>query len=93
MSLPSSTPPPDYSPRRYHGGSGSVPPGAYVLSLGTVAALASAAAVTLAFATDNWAHVSVDRRWIETQYAVSDQNITYALQTDARYFDRVQVFI
>ncbi len=39
---------------------GGVPCGAYLLSLGAVFALASAAAVGVAFATDNWAHVAVD---------------------------------
>ncbi len=64
----------------------------YTLSLGSICALTSAALVGIAFSTDNWRHISVDRDDIQRQTGPNDVlNVSWALKEDHRYFDRVQV--
>ncbi len=78
------------APRRLR--TSPLPCGAYTLSLGAVSAMASVAAVVLAFSTDNWTHVSVDRAAATREAAGRGLNLTEeALRRDHRYFDRVQV--
>lgn len=56
-----------------------------VLCLASVCALTSVAFMALAFSTDNWQHISVDREII-----VRNVDNTSTLNTDFRFFDRVK---
>jgi hypothetical protein len=59
------------------------------LCVATIIALFSVAFVGVAFSTDNWTHVSVDRRHIaekSAEFGIGDDTF----ETDFRYFDRVQ---
>lgn len=62
------------------------------LCVAAVATLLSVAFVGIAFSTDNWLHVTVDRARLE-DYARSSMGtdaMKEALTTDTRYFDRVR---
>ena len=63
---------------------------AYTLSFASACALTSSCLFIIAFATDNWRHVSVDRDAIAAA-AEEDGAIRDSLVADHRYFDRVQV--
>ena len=60
----------------------------YTLSFAAASALLSSCLFIIAFATDNWRHISVDREAIAD---IEDELLVEALKADHRYFDRVQV--
>ncbi len=59
------------------------------LCVAAITTLVSAALVGIAFSTDNWTHISVDR--IQLGERLAQLNIAdEEFQSDYRYFDRVQ---
>jgi len=61
----------------------------FSLCTAAVATLVSVALVGIAFSTDNWLHITVDRTRLEP-YAKSDEFMREGMKTDTRYFDRVR---
>jgi len=64
----------------------------FSLCLAAVATMMSVAFVGIAFSTDNWLHVTVDRPRLEdyARSSMGTEAMREALKTDTRYFDRVR---
>lgn len=63
----------------------------FALCFAAMAAMCSVACLSIAFSTDNWQHISVDRAFLRAQLPLQeDHRLLKHFEEDFEYFDRVQ---
>lgn len=67
-----------------------MPCSAYTLSLATIAAVISVALLAIAFSTDNWSRITVERIKLEAQAQRGDQVSQSDLESNLLYFSRTK---
>ena len=63
----------------------------FALCVSAIAAMVSVACMSIAFSTDNWQHIAVDRPSLAHHVLAANKSaLTAQYRSDFRYFDRVQ---